>query len=93
MQYYYLDSRGNEVGPIDQDILIGKANSGEISPNTDVRNSMVKTFKPAEKIACLEEIAYRQGWISRDRLIEIAEPLKKSGYGEYLLSLLCSKTR
>ncbi len=40
------------------------------------------------KICCPEEIAWRQGFISTDRLREIAEPLRKSGYGEYLLKLL-----
>jgi len=40
------------------------------------------------KIACPEEIAWRQGFISDDELIAIAEPLRKSGYGEYLLQLL-----
>lgn len=40
------------------------------------------------KIACPEEIAWRQGFITADRLREIAEPLRKSGYGEYLLKLL-----
>jgi glucose-1-phosphate thymidylyltransferase len=36
------------------------------------------------RISCIEEIAYRQGYIDRERLIELAEPLKNSGYGEYL---------
>ena len=40
------------------------------------------------KIACPEEIAYRQGWISEQQLTEIAKPLSKSDYGMYLLSLL-----
>lgn len=39
------------------------------------------------KVACLEEIAYRMGWISRDRLVELAQPLKKNDYGQYLLRL------
>ncbi len=40
------------------------------------------------KIACPEEIAWRMGYISTERLREIAKPLVKSGYGEYLLNLL-----
>jgi len=40
------------------------------------------------KICCPEEIAWRQGFITADRLRAIAEPLRKSGYGEYLLKLL-----
>lgn len=39
------------------------------------------------KIGCIEEVAYRQGFINDDQLQKIAEPLKKSGYGEYLLKL------
>ncbi len=40
------------------------------------------------KICCPEEIAWRQGFITADRLREIAQPLRKSGYGEYLLNML-----
>jgi len=40
------------------------------------------------KIACPEEIAWRQGWISAEELEALARPLEKSGYGEYLLRLL-----
>jgi glucose-1-phosphate thymidylyltransferase len=39
------------------------------------------------KIGCIEEIAYRMNFISREQLYKIAEPLVKSGYGQYLLSL------
>jgi len=40
------------------------------------------------KISCSEAVAWRQGFISADHLREMAEPLRKSGYGEYLLNLL-----
>lgn len=40
------------------------------------------------KVNCPEEIAFRNGWISAEKLREIAQPLRKSGYGEYLLKLL-----
>ena len=43
------------------------------------------------KVGCIEEIAWRQGFISEQQLKELAEPLKKSGYGEYLLGLLKHK--
>ena len=39
------------------------------------------------KIACLEEIAFRQGWISAERLRKLAEPMAKNQYGRYLLRL------
>ena len=39
------------------------------------------------KIACLEEIAYTQGWINSDELLKVAEPMKKNQYGEYLIEL------
>jgi glucose-1-phosphate thymidylyltransferase len=40
------------------------------------------------KVGCIEEIAWRQGFITADQLKAIAEPLRKSGYGDYLLGLL-----
>ncbi len=40
------------------------------------------------KISCIEEIAYKMGFISRDQLVELAKPLQKSGYGDYLLNVL-----
>jgi glucose-1-phosphate thymidylyltransferase len=40
------------------------------------------------KIACIEEIAYRKGFINKEQLIKIAEPLMKSGYGQYLMNLV-----
>jgi glucose-1-phosphate thymidylyltransferase len=43
------------------------------------------------KVGCIEEIAWRQGFISEKQLKDLAEPLKKSGYGEYLLGLLKHK--
>lgn len=39
------------------------------------------------KVACLEEIAYEMGYISREKVIELATPLKKNEYGQYLLRL------
>ena len=43
------------------------------------------------KVGCIEEIAWRQGFISSDQLKALAEPLCKSGYGEYLMGLLKQK--
>jgi len=42
------------------------------------------------KIACLEEIAYNNGWIDKQKVLEIAEPLSKNGYGQYLKKLVAN---
>lgn len=39
-------------------------------------------------IACLEEIAYRQGWINAEKVLELAKPLMKTGYGKYLVDIV-----
>jgi glucose-1-phosphate thymidylyltransferase len=41
--------------------------------------------RQGQKIGCIEEVAYRMGFITKEKLHAIAEPLRKSGYGEYLL--------
>lgn len=55
--------------------------------------NFVKTVETHQhrKIACLEEIAYLNGWIDREQLLEDIEPLKKNQYGEYLLQVLEGK--
>ena len=40
------------------------------------------------KVACLEEIAFRQGWIDEDRMRELALPMQKNQYGQYLLRVI-----
>ena len=43
------------------------------------------------KIACLEAIAYRKGWISEERMRELAQPMIKNQYGKYLLKVIDEK--
>jgi glucose-1-phosphate thymidylyltransferase len=52
--------------------------------------SYIRTLehRQALKVGCPEEVAWQLGWIDDDRLLQLAEPLRKSGYGEYLLQLL-----
>ena len=56
--------------------------------------SFIQTLEQRQgfKIACLEEIAYRQGYIDREQLYRLAQPLAKSSYGRYLIDLLHSDT-
>lgn len=53
-------------------------------------SSFVQTVEERQglKISCPEEIAYRMGWINKENVIKTAEPLRKNGYGQYLLNLL-----
>jgi glucose-1-phosphate thymidylyltransferase len=44
--------------------------------------------RQGHKIGCIEEVAWREGWIDDNQLLSLAEPLRKSGYGTYLLDLL-----
>ena len=53
-------------------------------------SSFIETIENRQglKVACPEEIAFLQGWIDDKRVLELAEPLRNSGYGEYLIQLL-----
>ncbi len=53
-------------------------------------SSFIETIEARQglKVACPEEIAFLQGWIDRDQVLELAQPLRNSGYGEYLIQLL-----
>ena len=53
-------------------------------------SSFIATIQKRQnlKVSCLEEIAYKNGWISREKLNELAQPMKKNDYGQYLLRLL-----
>ena len=53
-------------------------------------SSYIETIEKRQglKVACLEEIAYNNGWIGSNKIKEIAEPMKKNQYGQYLLKLL-----
>ena len=56
-------------------------------------STFVETLEKRQglKIACLEEIGFHQGWITKEKLQEIGEFLSKNQYGQYLLSLLKNK--
>ena len=53
-------------------------------------SNFIRTIETRQglKVACLEEISYEMGYISRKQLLKLAEPLKKNDYGQYLLSLV-----
>ena len=53
-------------------------------------SNFVKTIQSRQgvMVACLEEIAYKNGWISKERVEQLAKPLLKSHYGEYLMDLI-----
>ena len=55
--------------------------------------NFVKTVEVHQhrKIACLEEIAYRNGWITKEDVLEVYEEVKKNQYGKYLMDVLEGK--
>ncbi|ELA8131509.1 TPA: glucose-1-phosphate thymidylyltransferase RfbA [Vibrio parahaemolyticus] len=57
-------------------------------------SSFVETIENVQglKIACLEEIAWRNGWLTDDEVIRLAEKMQKNSYGQYLISLVNNQT-
>ncbi len=84
---YYLDMHELQVGILDR----GTAwlDTGTIQSLMQA-SQFVQVIEDRQglKIGCIEEEAFRMGYINEEQLSAIAQPYKKSGYGEYLLSLL-----
>jgi glucose-1-phosphate thymidylyltransferase len=84
---YYLEQKNLKVG------LLGR---GIAWLDTGTFESLLQAAQFVEviqnrqgmKIGCIEEVAYRMCFINREQLLQIAQPLVKSGYGRYLLSLV-----
>ena len=57
--------------------------------NLHEASSLIRTIEHRQglKVACIEEIALRQGYIDRDQVLAIAKPIAKSDYGRYLLRI------
>ena len=64
-----------------------------LDPGTHDSLSEASTFieviekRQGQKVACLEEIAFKKGWITKEKLVEVAQPMVKNEYGKYLLRL------
>lgn len=84
---YYLEQKKLKVGIL---------NRGTAWLDTGTFESLIQASQFVEviearqglKIGCIEEIAYRMGFINKDQLIKISQPLLKSGYGDYLMKLV-----
>jgi glucose-1-phosphate thymidylyltransferase len=89
----------NQVFLDDKELKVQKLGRGFAWLDTGTHDSLSEASTYIEvlekrtglKIACLEGIAYQNGWITTEKLREIAEPMKKNQYGQYLLQLADTK--
>jgi glucose-1-phosphate thymidylyltransferase len=80
-------------------LKVGILNRGTAWLDTGTFNSLMQAGQFVQvleerqglKVGCIEEIAWRQGFINREQLEVLAQPLIKSGYGDYLLQILKHK--
>ena len=92
LEITYLNKEYMEEGTLRVDLL----GRGMAWLDTGTHESMLKASNFVEAvqttqgtfIACLEEIAYRQGWISKDEVRKLAKPLMKTEYGKYLIDII-----
>jgi glucose-1-phosphate thymidylyltransferase len=84
---YYLQQRKLKVGVLSRGVAW--LDTGTFSSLLQA-SQFVEVIENRQglKIGCIEEVAYRMNFISRDQLEKIAQPLLKSGYGQYLLNLI-----
>jgi glucose-1-phosphate thymidylyltransferase len=86
----------NEVYLRKNKLKVAILNRGTAWLDTGTVNSLMQASqfvqvieeRQGQKVGCIEEIAYRMGYISKKQLLKIAEPLLKSGYGKYLIDLV-----
>jgi glucose-1-phosphate thymidylyltransferase len=77
------------------DLKVGVMNRGTAWLDTGTFESLMQAGQFVQvieerqslKVGCIEEVAYRMGYITKDQLLEIANPLVKSGYGKYLIEI------
>lgn len=82
-----------------QQLQVGVLDRGTAWLDTGTFNSLMQASlfvqvieeRQGLKIGCIEEIAYQEGFITKQQLVELAQPLLKSGYGQYLLDIVNTK--
>ena len=75
-----------EITTVNQEFL----KAGELKDSLSEASTFIEVIEKRQglKIACLEGIAYRQGWISEEKMRELAQPMLKNQYGQYLLQVI-----